>query len=119
MHEDQKRETNTFNFSSAKGFCVVFTNSGKNEEFRTWKDKYEVFLGSEFPKFIDFLKKIEDQDDEITNSDLDLYPHADPKEVEYMNEQLYNVLAMNLQDAPLALVKNLREEARPRGANGW
>lgn len=113
-----KKNKTRFSISSSKALDKVPKYNGKVEDFATWKYKMKIFLGSENGEFTEFLRWVEDQPDQITNDDMDIYPF-EAEDVKELNDQLYNVLALNLLDSPLALIRNLEDETKTRGANSW
>jgi len=103
----KKNEEKTL--TSRKGSQNIRKYSGKPDHFHSWKYKMEMFLAGEEPKFVRFLKWIEEQVDEIRPEDLNEYDMNDDdtdSNVEWMSRQLYLLLAASLEeDSPqLALV---------------
>jgi len=108
--------------TARKGYQNIRKYGGKPETFHSWKYKMEMFLEGEDKHFVKFLKWIEGQVDEITKEDLNDYDLNEAgADVEWMNRQLYLLLAATLEeDSPqLALVQNLREKDDVRGAVAW
>ena len=108
--------------TARKGYQNIRKYGGKPETFHSWKYKMEMFLEGEDKHFVKFLKWIEGQVDEITKEDLTDYDLNEAgADVEWMNRQLYLLLAATLEeDSPqLALVQNLREKDEVRGAVAW
>ena len=64
--EKEKVKTHEENtLTSRKGFSTIKKYNGKPEHFHSWKYKMEMFLEGEEPRFVRFLKWIEEQVDDI------------------------------------------------------
>ena len=105
--------------SSRRGFEKVPAYSGKPDEFDDWRCKLKVFLGME-NGFLDFLQWAEEQPVDVDDDDMMTWQegHLDI-DVARINRQMYNVLAMNLKEPVLSLVKNLNSATDTNGANAW
>ena len=105
--------------SSRRGFEKVPAYSGKPKDFDDWRFKLEVFLGMEHG-FLEFLQWAEEQAVNVDDDDMMTWQedHLDI-DAAWINRQLYNVLAMNLKEPVLSLVKNLSAETETNGANAW
>ena len=105
--------------STRRGFEKVPAYSGKPEELDDWRFKLEVFLGME-EGFLDFLQWAEEQAVDVDDDDMMSLQEDHPGvDIAWINRQVYNVLAMNLKEPVLSLVKNLSAATDTNGANAW
>ena len=126
-----------------RAFTMLPTYSGKPEEFDLWRFQILQFLSSEpaFPAFIDWIEtrlsvkesehraERDNQEKERKDSlDYDIDPEGSeereklkPPNLEWLNEQLYQVLALNTKGEALNLIKSLAsyEHAYTRGITAW
>ena len=117
--EQRGREDRRQPMSSRRGFEKVPAYSGKPDEFDDWRFKLEVFLGME-SGFLDFLQWAEEQPVNVDDDDIMTWQEDNPGiDVAWICKQTYNVLAMNLKESVLSLVKNLSAETDTNGANAW
>ena len=98
--------------TSRRSFLAVPKFSGKQEDWDDWYFRMKRFLEDE-PGFQEFIKATEDLVEEMkpTDSMSDSYS--------WMNGQLYNVLAMNVEGSAFAIVKSLADAPEVRGVNAW
>ena len=93
--------------------------SGKPEELDDWRFKLEVFLGTE-DGFLEFTKWAEEQVVDVDDDDIATWQEAHENvDASWINRQMYNVLALNLKEPVLSLVKNLSAATDTNGANAW
>ena len=106
-----------------KSYSSLSTFGGSEKEFHDWEFKLQRFV-KPFKTCEQWLDWIKDQDTEITKAMMDQLKqeaaYGDPSiDLEWYDEQLYDVLCLLCEGTPLNTVKNQRENVGFRGANSW
>ena len=103
-----------------KVFSTLPRDTGKVEDFDDWHFKMKQFLESE-AEFLPFMMWGDQQAAHVSEEELAHYGQKEGLTLnsEWLNQQLYRVLSLNLDGPALAVVKNLAEEAKTRGVNAW
>ena len=107
------------NLTENKALADIAKFDGHAEGFDDWSFSLRTFLSGQDPHFKGFLKFAEDLDQEPDDSDFMAYAthyNIGTTKVQWMNDQLYHVLANKTKGTPLQQVRNLEDQVDVRGA---
>ena len=120
--EDRKK-----NVVESHAFKVIGYYSGKENELKNFETRLQALVRHHvgFERFLDIIKTYDSistksEMESIQDTLTDAFEDSNEKpNVEWMNEQLYQVLCLVCQNSALLAVQNLRMKYEYRGAAAW